>query len=342
MTIRLLVLCCLIGLPASALAEGEGRSFSRGIVISCPRAGQIWGSSEMASTLEEITSLGADWAAIHPYARIHRNGTVQYRPAAETGYLARAAELARAADVQLFWKPHLAYWGSFEWRGDIEFGHDKEAWRRFFESYQSFIVDQARFAEHLGVDLFSVGVEYEKTTHFETEWRQIIAAVRSVFSGRLTYAANWDSLDRVPFWDALDSIGVHAYFPLTRGVTRDRSALSAGWDRPLTELEELSRLHQDKPILFAEIGYPRSQRAAMEPWIPDNLDLPEVVSLRQTLIEVALETIEQAPFIEGMFWWKWIPGDNRWDRDFSMKDQEALQALRRYWGSEEPTALSAQ
>ena len=216
------------------------------------------------------------------------------------------------------------------------------SWQRFFEGYQSFIVDQARFAESLGVDLFSVGVEYEKTTVHEAEWRQIIAAVRSVFTGRLTYAANWDSLERVPFWDALDSIGVHAYFPLTEGTTRDRSALSRGWDRPLAELEALSRRHQGKKVLFAEIGYPRSPRAAIEPWIPDNRDQPEVLDLRQTLIEVALERIEEAPFVEGMFWWKWIPGDNRWDRDFSMKDREARQALRRYWGSEEPTALSAQ
>ena len=54
--------------------------------------------------------------------------------------------------------------------------------------------------------------------------------------------------------------------------------------------------------------------------------------MRRTLIEVALERIQGAPYVEGMFWWKWIPGDDRWDRDFSMKDEEALQAIQGQWG----------
>lgn len=286
----------------------------------------------MARSLAEITSLGAGWVAIHPYARVEKNGAIRFRPAGEAGYLGRAADLAGQANVKLFWKPHLAYWGNFEWRGAIAFGDDTDAWRRFFDGYRAFIVDQARFAESVGVDLLAVGVEYELTTHHESEWRQIIAAVRSVFSGRLTYAANWDSLDQVPFWDALDLIGVHAYFPLTREGRPDRSTIWQGWDEPLARLAHLSQVLGEKPVLFAEIGYSRSPRAAIEPWIPDNQDTPAVRSLRRMLIEVAVERIERVPFVAGMFWWKWIPGDDRWDRDFSMKDDEARQAVLRHWG----------
>jgi hypothetical protein len=297
----------------------------------------------MARSLAEITALGARWVAIHPYARIERDGTVRFRRAADLGYLGRAATLAQQADVELFFKPHLAYWGNFAWRGEIEFGENEAAWRRFFDTYSDFIVDQARFAESLGVELFAVGVEYERTTHREADWRRIIAAVRQVFSGRLTYAANWDSLDRVPFWDALDLIGVHAYFPLASADdTPDRWAIWRGWDRHLAELGRLSRLHDDKPVLFAEIGYPRSPRAAVEPWIPDTENTPAIQSLRRTLIEVAAERIEATPFITGMFWWKWIPGDDRWDRDFSMKDSEARRAVRASWGRRLATPTTPQ
>jgi hypothetical protein len=338
----LLVLLGWLALSASPQVNAQVGSdrFRRGIVVSCPRAGEIWGSPEMATTLTEITSLGAEWVAIHPYAHVRRDGIIRFRPAAETGYLERAAKLASQAGVDLFWKPHLAYWGSFAWRGDIEFGNDTGAWQRFFAGYEQFIVDQARFAESVGVDLFSVGVEYERTTGYEDEWRKIIAAVRSVYRGRITYAANWDSLERVPFWDALDLIGVHAYFPLGEGPSPDRSVLWQGWDEPLAMLEALSRRYQGKQVLFAEIGYPRSPTAATRPWVPENRDQPEVRALRQTLIEVALERIEASPFIDGMFWWKWIPGDDRWDRDFSMKDHEARQALSGHWGrkSTAPTA----
>jgi hypothetical protein len=53
----------------------------------------------------------------------------------------------------------------------------------------------------------------------EKEWRRVIAAVRGVTSARLTYAANFDAYQRVAFWDALDAIGIQAYFPLTDKAT---------------------------------------------------------------------------------------------------------------------------
>ena len=330
------------GFAAAEQVEQSQREFLRGVVVSCPRAGQIWGSPEMARSLEEITALGADWVAIHPYARVEKDGSIRYRSSREADYLQRAARLTREAGVKLFWKPHLAYWGNFEWRGSIEFGDDPEAWRRFFDGYRAFIVDQARFAESVGVDLLAVGVEYEQTTHHESEWRQIIAAVRSVFTGRLTYAANWDSLQRVPFWDALDLIGVHAYFPLSQEEFPDRSAIWQGWEKPLAKLAQLSQSLENKPVLFAEIGYSRSPRAATEPWVPDVQTTPLVLSLRRTLIEVAVERIEAVPYVVGMFWWKWIPGDDRWDRDFSMRDEEARQAVQRHWGEKKVNPATAQ
>lgn len=311
-------------------------TFHRGVIVSCPRAGQIWGSPQMAESLQELQTLGVKWISIHPYAGVRSDGTIRFRPTAETGYLARAVDLVSSAGMKLFWKPHLAYWGSFQWRGAIDFGDDQQAWRRFFDGYRGFIVDQARFAEGSGVELLSVGVEYEKTTRFETEWRQIIAAVREVYTGKITYAANWDSLAAVPFWDAVDLIGVHAYFPLSDQLSPDRDELWQAWEGPLEQLETLSREHKGKPVLFAEIGYSRSPEAALKPWVPENRDTPAVRALRQDLIDVALRRIETTPFVAGMFWWKWIPGNDRWDRDFSMKDSEARAPLSEHWGEPGP------
>jgi sugar phosphate isomerase/epimerase len=295
----------------------------------------------MVESLEQLTAVGVEWIAIHPYARIQRDGTVSSRPSAATAYLQRAVEIARTAGVHLFWKPHLAYWGSFGWRGEIDFGADEAAWGRFFEGYRRFIVDQARFAQKHGIEMLAVGVELEQTTQRESQWRQIIAAVREVYEGRLTYAANWDSLDRVPFWDAVDWIGVHAYFPLSLDQDPGREALWQGWQEPLRELAELSSRHGGKPILFAEIGYNRSRRAARAPWDAQMEEDSLALDLRQRLIEVALMRIEAEPFVSGMFWWKWIPGANPWDRDFSMRDPEALRALERYWGADPAAAGSA-
>lgn len=288
----------------------------------------------MTESLRDLATLGVEWVSIHPYARVGRSGDIRFRPAAETGYLGGAVGIARKEGMHLFWKPHLAYWGSFDWRGDIAFGDDEEAWRRFFDGYRSFIVDQARFAEASDVPLFAVGTELEATTHRETEWRRILAEVREVYSGRLTYAANWDRLDRVPFWDAVDRIGVQAYFPLSDRPDPDRAALEAGWARHLRELEELSRRH-GKQVLFTEIGYDRSETAAAEPWKRGAAEDTRARELRRRLMEVALERLPREPWLAGMFWWKWMPGHpyawDRGDRDFSMRAEEAREALSRHW-----------
>lgn len=328
-------------LVASAQArtvDGERRDFMRGVVVSCPRAGQIWGSPDMEQTLHDLKALGTRWVSIHPYAGVRRDGSVRFRSTVETPYLSRAAQLIADADMKLFLKPHLAYWGSFEWRGAIDFGEDGSAWDRFFDGYTRFIVDQASFAEANDVPLLSVGVEYERTTRFDERWRQIIASVREVYSGQITYAANWDSLHKVPFWDAVDLIGVNAYFPLADRDATDRESVDRAWGKPLEQLSSLSHQHGGKPVVFAEIGYARSPTAASAPWQAGVVDTAPVRALRRTLIDVALVKIEQTPFIAGMFWWKWIPGNDRWDRDFSMKDTEAREALTERW-TERPRLL---
>ncbi len=287
----------------------------------------------MAEALAELRRLGVEWIAIHPYARIARDGTIRFTPAAATGFLDRAVELTRAAGMRLFWKPHLAYWGSFGWRGEIAF-EDPEDRRRFFDGYRAFIVDQAAFAERAGAALFAVGVECEGTTGDEESWRRIIAEVREVYSGRITYAANWDRLGAVPFWDALDLIGVHAYFPLAEESNPSREALWRGWERPLEELRALSARLGGKRVVFAEIGYNRSPEAARSPWSYATEDSAASRELRRRLIEVALARIEGEPLVAGMFWWKWIPGDWSRDRDFSMRTAEAREALEAAWGGQ--------
>ncbi|MDX1502004.1 MAG: hypothetical protein R3325_06545 [Thermoanaerobaculia bacterium] len=340
MSLRSALLCLLVAAAAPAVAQQAADPPIRGIVVSCPRWGPIWGSPAMAQSLAEIRALGAGWAAIHPYAWIGRDGAVRHRPAAELEFLHRAVELAEEAGITLFWKPHLAYWGSFAWRGDIEFGGDQAAWRRFFDGYRAFIVDQARLAERAGVPLFAVGVELDKTTGREGEWRRIVRDVRAVYRGRLVYAANWDALDRVPFWDAVDLVGVHGYFPLATEDDPGLPALRRGWDGPLTRLAALSRA-TGKPVLFAEIGYNRSPDAARTPWDHQVRDTPAARELRRRLIRAAVERLEAEPWVAGMFWWKWIPGDARHDRDFSMKNPEAREALARAWGATAPARDSA-
>jgi len=307
----------------------------RGMTVSCPTWGPIWGSPDMRTALQEMKGLGVQWASIHPYARIKRDGGVRFQRAAELSFLDRATRMAKDEGVAMMWKPHLAYWGAFKWRGDISFGEDEVAWRRFFSAYEQWIVDQARFAHERGVPLFVIGTELERTMHREADWRRIIAKVRAVYGGIVTYAANWDGVQRVPFWDAVDLIGVQAYYPLAaKGHAPRRAELERAWQAHFAQLRRLSDEHGGKRVLFTEIGYARSEDAASEPWAPAEDSSDEVKRMRKLLMEVSLAQIEREPLVVGAFWWKWMPGYSLWDGDFSMKDPEAKAALKAAWARE--------
>jgi hypothetical protein len=316
-------------------ASGPGQAsdqppFMRGMTVSCPTWGPIWGTPQMREALRDLKTLGVQWASIHPYARVTRDGQVTGRPAEELAFLDEATRIARDEGVALMWKPHLAYWGAFKWRGAIEYPDDA-SWARFFADYERFIVDQARFAQARGVPVFVVGTELEKTVRFEAQWRRVIAKVRAVYGGMIVYAANWDGLARVPFWDAVDLIGVQAYFPLADGEAPPKKlAVERAFAAHLAQLRALSDA-QGKKILFTEIGYARSAVAAKEPWKPAEDETESVLRLRRMLLDVALAQMEHEPSLAGAFWWKWMPGVAPWDADFSMKDPEARAALRDSW-----------
>lgn len=307
--------------------------FMKGMTISCPTWGPIWGTPDMRAALQEVKALGVQWASIHPYASVKRDGSLRFQRADDLAFLHRAAGIAKDEGVAMMWKPHLAYWGSFKWRGDITFGDDEAAWRRFFAAYETWIVDQARFAHERGVPLLVVGTELEKTMHREADWRRILRKVRAVYGGMVTYAANWDGVSRVPFWDAVDVIGVQAYYPLApEGRAPTRAQLASSWKRHFTELRALSKKHGDKRVLFTEVGFARSPKAASKPWEAAEVDRDDVKKLRRLLMDVTLEELDKnESLICGAFWWKWMPGWSPWDSDFSMKDPEARAALKAAW-----------
>jgi sugar phosphate isomerase/epimerase len=281
----------------------------KGMTISCPGAGQIWGSDAMVETMRTLKDLGLNWVAIHPYAGIRSTGQVPLRDewyGDSTEWLTRPIEEAHKLGLKIMIKPHIAYWGSpFSWRGEIDFTTD-EQWGVFFNSYTAWIKRVAELSKD--ADAFVVGTELDRTVRFEDEWRGIIRDVRAITDAPLTYSANWDSYRRVGFWDALDVIGVQSYFPLVRHDNVPTEAeLTKGWTRVLGELERYSKRHNLK-VVFAELGYNRSARAALEPWDyrTGGTDAEEV---QRRCLDCALQAIEGNETVVGAFLWKWFPGE---------------------------------
>lgn len=296
-----LVICAT--LPVRAGMEAGG--FMKGVTVSAQTWGSEWATPQMAATLDELKSLGVGWIAIHPYAHVNEDGSLKFDASPDQPWVTAPLDWAAERRINVMLVPHIAYWGTkFLWRGEIDF--DKPAqWERFFSDYEKWITLQARIAQEHHAEVFCIGLEYVHAQKFDRRWRAIIDAVRAVFHGKLTYGANWDQLDNVPFWDALDYIGVLAYFPLTDALDPTSAQIAAGWEGWMNKLQVMSKKY-DKPVLFTEIGYNESARCASKPWAFQTGGA-NAKEIQARCIEQALLLPQRHPFLAGMFFWKWFP-----------------------------------
>ncbi|MEZ6188005.1 MAG: hypothetical protein R3F62_23735 [Planctomycetota bacterium] len=330
---RLLILLALCASPSWG-GEPDPHREVRGVTISCQTWGKEWGSDAMVEALREVRALGANWVLIHPYARIQDDGTVSARHlgADPPRWLTRPIEEAHRLGLKVALKPHLAYWGSrFRWRGEIEF-QDAASWARFFDGYQAWLL---RLVEHAaGADAVVVGTELDRTLGHEARWRGLIREVRARTRAPLTYAANWTDYQRVPFWDALDVIGVQAYFPLV-GHERlpTEEELARGWARVLDEVGRYAA-RQGRRVLFTELGYNDAASAAREPWAYRQGGA-QADETQRRCYRVALRTLAQSEQVCGAFLWKWFPGSAEGE-DFLLSRPPVRAELRAAWGAHAP------
>jgi hypothetical protein len=252
--------------------------------------------------------------------------------------ITHASETAHDRGLHVMLKPHMWITGSRDWRAQISMSTDAD-WERWFRSYGDAMIRHAAQAESLGVELFCVGTELRGTLTETSRWRQLIAELRSVFSGRLTYAANWDGeFGEVEFWDALDYIGVQAYFPLSDAAAPDLANLIAAWEEPVSRLAALAE-RSGKPIIFTEIGYRSIRHAATEPWGWGSFIFFEKVSkqAQQSAYEAFFTAVWDRPWFAGTFMWVWYPRENPksgyFGRGFSPQDKPAANTLAKWFGT---------
>lgn len=183
-------------------------------------------------------------------------------------------------------------------------------WQAWFASYRRFLLHYAELAERTGIEALAVGTELGGTTRREKEWRALIADVRSRYRGSLTYCANWsEDVDHVAFWDALDWIGVQAYYPITERTAPSIDELKAGWRKPIAALKALSE-RTKRPVVFTEVGYHALDTAASRPWEWRLSGRPSEET-QARCYEALFRVAEANPWIRGIYIWKWFPHHER-------------------------------
>ena len=147
----------------------------------------------MAAALDELKSLGVNSVAIHPYAQIREDGHVVggRRSGTSTTHITTPLHWAHDRGMSaMVYLTSLIGARSSAGAATSTLSLPKNG-DRFFSDYETWIVQMATLAESERAEIFCVGLEFTYPQKYEERWRKIIAAVRAVYHGKVTYGANW-------------------------------------------------------------------------------------------------------------------------------------------------------
>lgn len=188
-----------------------------------------------------------------------------------------------------------------QWRASM---NPTDAW---FRAYDAFIRKYAQIAQSTRCNMFCIGTEFVRATQpqYTSQWLSMITSIRAIYTGPLTYAANWngnaqygvllDEYEQISFWSALDYIGIDWYAPI--GQFTDR----------LNRIRALSGA-TGKPVLLTEVGCPSVNGALDRPWDYTaliNAGNPVNEDVQRTYYDAVIQSFGKAEWCKGLFWWNW-------------------------------------
>jgi hypothetical protein len=351
-----LLLGLAMPLPASAwdrLPPGErawameGQRGIRGVTVGpiesslFPNRG--YGTEASAALLDHLARMGVEWISITPFGRVLSLSSTDIALDFEAPYEANRAavramiEQAHERGMRVLVIPHL-WVETGGWRGEMDPG-SAERWLEYQASYRAFVTAWARDAAQAGADAFSIGVECKSWSgRFGGYWRSLIAEVRTIFSGLLTYSANWDEAEDVLFWDQLDLVGINAFYPLS---SRNGASFDDYVDGALRASDAVGALARvlEMPVLFVEVGYTTRENAAVEPWLwPDDMADVRVDEAEQARALLAsFRAFLREEWFAGFFVWRYYADVDDVSQEaiwgFSPHAKRAERVLERVYGA---------
>jgi hypothetical protein len=310
----------------SDTARSDARQTQRGFAL-------IWDGRydgpQIARSLGEMVDAGATWVQFTPTWDQQARNTSAIARSPQTvsdDNLEHAIALAHKYTLKVFLTPHVHV--PNDSRSTIR-PDDRIAW---FASYTAFISHYAAMAERLGVEQFAAGSELSSISGDRPGWLEVIREVRARYHGTVLYAADPDEAARVPFWDALDMIGIDAYFPLSETPTADVSVLQRSWQPILNEMAAGSAKY-DRKILFTEAGYTSQTGTTTRPseW---RLGTRPNEAEQAAAYRALLATFSGEPWWEGVYWWVWnaLPDDGSdHATNYSPRGKAAERVIREWW-----------
>lgn len=291
-------------------------------ILNCKKIEKINGVSFVSSQdaisithIQPVLNIHANYASIMPFGFIRElshpdiqyNSDRQWFGETKSG-IEQYADALHKQRIKVMVKPQIWVWQG-EFTGFIKMATEDD-WKTLETSYTKFILDYAEVAQTTNAEILCIGTELETfIDERPAYWHQLIKDIRTVYKGKLTYAANWNEFERTPFWDELDYIGVDAYFPLSDKQTPTVEECKLGWQPHKLLLKQFSERYK-KPILFTEFGYRSVDFAAKAPWKADR-DMTVVNLQAQTnAMQSLFDEVWDEDWFAGGFVWKWFHSHN--------------------------------
>ena len=212
-------------------------------------------------------------------------------------------------------------------------GKPRNYCRRWFASMRARSVWYARLAERTKCEMYCLDSEFDRFIWKSAEWKDVIAAVRTVYSGPVTssHTIHCNDFD----WEKVISDRTHWFYDLDILSVSDYTGARPQDCREELSVPEMMRnleVHRDllrriakaygKPMMFGECGCgPRRFQASS----PSGCDLRQPIDSQEqaTYYEAFVRTFKDEPWCHGFYWWCW---NDHSLSDSSVEDPEVLSA----------------
>ena len=293
----------------------------------------------LAEHVIPVEEINANWVTLMPfgYMRSVTDSLVRYDTSwqwegEKTKGLHATIPLFQAKGIKVMLKPQI-WIRKGVYTGKIN-PKTPQAWKAFKSSYRKFILHFASVAAQHNLPLYCIGTELPSMIKQEEKfWRELILELRAIYKGKLVYAENWDQYQAVPFWDALDYIGINAYFPL-KGEISTLEDIQKGWDQTKKEIAQMSK-KINRPVIFTEMGYRSIEDPLSRPWDYSDKAQKYNPKIQAMALEALLLEFMPQSWWKGGFVWKWFPNHvkagGRNHTGFTPQNKLAEEVLRTYF-----------
>ena len=261
-------------------------------------------ASKAASQLDHLGQLHVNSVSfVFPIYQSNWTSTTVYTDPTWTPSLANTRTFIRAAHqrgMRVLLRPLMdenSLHPAGKWRGQIA-PASISAW---FASYTGLVMTFAQLAQAEHAEIIDLGTEFDSLQSDSGEWLNLISAVRRVYSGQLTYSANW-AIQYPSFGWALDFLSIDAFFPLSVPTNATQQQLVAAWSPWIARANGFA-YNFGRHVVFTELGTTSEVGSFQTPWLWSH---GTGISLEAQRLYYAAACQALKGRISGMYWWNYM------------------------------------